>query len=220
MKRGPAGPPDTAPNAHASGSGSAPGSAKPRRGRNGTAQRILDVAEKLVQLRGYNAFSYADVAKELGVTTASLHYHFAGKAELGQALIARYAQRFAQALERIEIEDRNAPSKLSAYAKLYGDALRGQRMCLCGMLAAEYRTLPKAVRKSVVQFFDDNEAWLARVLEQGRAADTLAFDGPATDTAQMIISGLEGAMLVARPYGDPRRFELTAAALLASLSPA
>ena len=57
----------------------------------GTRARILDAAEQLVQTRGFNGFSYADVATELGVTKASLHYHFPGKAELGEALIARYA---------------------------------------------------------------------------------------------------------------------------------
>src|SRR5271167_2757692 len=53
----------------------------------GTAARALDVAERLVQVRGFNAFSYADVSRELGLSTAALHYHFAGKAELGEALI-------------------------------------------------------------------------------------------------------------------------------------
>jgi TetR/AcrR family transcriptional repressor of nem operon len=33
-----------------------------------------------VQIRGFNGFSYADVAGELSLTTASLHYHFPGKA--------------------------------------------------------------------------------------------------------------------------------------------
>ena len=50
----------------------------------GTPERILDVAERLVQLRGFNDFSYADIARELGITTASLHYHFPSKAELGR----------------------------------------------------------------------------------------------------------------------------------------
>ena len=59
-----------------------------------TATRILDSAERLVQQRGFNGFSYADVASELGITKASLHYHFSSKAELGEALIARYAERF------------------------------------------------------------------------------------------------------------------------------
>lgn len=183
-----------------------------------TAQRILDIAERLVQVRGYNAFSYAHIAAELGITKASLHYHFSGKAELGQALIARYAQRFALALEEIDSKTTPAPAKLAAYAGLYADALRGQRMCLCGMLAAEYQTLPEQITNAIVVFFDDNEIWLERVLEQGRTDDTLKFDGSARDTARMIISGLEGAMLVARPYGDLRRFQTTATTLLAVLA--
>jgi len=183
-----------------------------------TAQRILDIAEQLVQMRGYNAFSYAHIAAELGITKASLHYHFSSKAELGQALIARYAQRFALALEEIDSKTTPAPAKLAAYAGLYADALRGQRMCLCGMLAAEYQTLPEQIRKAVVVFFDDNEIWLERVLEQGCTDDTLKFDGSARETARMIISGLEGAMLVARPYGDLRRFQTTATTLLAVLA--
>src|SRR5512142_2308108 len=134
-----------------------------------TAQEILDVAERLVRSRGFNAVSYADVAAELGITKASLHYHFASKAELGHALIARYAERFAASLELIDREASPAPAKLAAYAGLYASALRGRRMCLCGMLAAEYQTLPKPITEAVVAFFDDNEAWLAHVLEQGRA---------------------------------------------------
>ncbi|MGO9882162.1 MAG: TetR/AcrR family transcriptional regulator [Solirubrobacteraceae bacterium] len=182
-----------------------------------TAQRILDVAERLVQVRGYNAFSYADIAAELGITKASLHYHFAGKAELGQALISRYAQRFCQSLAEIDDEPVAAPVKLTHYADLYASALRGERMCLCGMLAAEYRTLPEAIREAVVEFFDDNERWLSQVLERGQADHTLRFDGSPRATAQTIISGLEGAMLVARPYGDLSRFETTASTLLAGL---
>ncbi len=62
-----------------------------RRTETKTATRILDVAERLVQTRGFNGFSYADIAAELHITKASLHYHFASKAELGEALILRYA---------------------------------------------------------------------------------------------------------------------------------
>jgi TetR/AcrR family transcriptional regulator, transcriptional repressor for nem operon len=68
--------------------------------------------------------------------------------------------------------------------------------------------------------FDHNEDWLAAVLEQGRDEGSLAFTGPARDTARMIVSGLEGAMLVARPHGDAARFQVAAASLLASLTTA
>jgi TetR/AcrR family transcriptional repressor of nem operon len=179
-----------------------------------TSTRILDSAEALVQIRGFNGFSYADVAGELSLTTASLHYHFPGKAELGRALIARYAQRFNAALAAIDARGGDAPGKLSAYAKLYADVLRDRRMCLCGMLAAEYQTLPEPMRDAVIGFFDGNEAWVEAVLAQGREDGTLAFAGSAREAARLIVSALEGAMLVARPYGDVERFETAAGRLL------
>jgi TetR/AcrR family transcriptional regulator, transcriptional repressor for nem operon len=183
-----------------------------------TATRILDSAESLVQIRGFNGFSYADVAGELSLTTASLHYHFPGKAELGRALIARYAERFTAALAAIDARSDEAPAKLSAYARLYADVLRDQRMCLCGMLAAEYQTLPEPMRTAVIGFFDANEAWVESVLAYGRDDGTLAFAGSPREAARLVVSALEGAMLVARPYGDVERFEMAAERLLAGFA--
>src|SRR5512147_332900 len=111
-------------------------------GDGGTVGAILDVAERLVQTRGFNGFSDADSAEELSVTKASLHYHFRSKAELGEALIDRYTERFAASLGAIAAEDGDPGVALRAYAGLYADVLADHRMCLCGMLAAEYETLP------------------------------------------------------------------------------
>jgi TetR/AcrR family transcriptional repressor of nem operon len=183
-----------------------------------TAARILDVAERLVQTRGFNGFSYADVASELDVTKASLHYHFPGKAELGQALVARYASRFAGALEQIDRATSSAPAKLGAYVRVYGDVLRDGRMCLCGMLAAEYETLPGPMQEALTRFFDDGESWLTGVLEHGAAEGSVRLTGSARDTARAIVSGLEGAMLTARPFGDTERFDSAADRLLATLT--
>lgn len=191
---------------------------RPERGNADTASRILDISERLVQSRGFNGFSYADVASELGITKASLHYHFAGKAELGEALIGRYAARFADALRAIDARDADAPARLDAYAGIYADVLRDRRMCLCGMLAADYDTLPKPMREAVLRFFDENEAWLTGVLEQGEEEGALHLDGSASEVAQAIVSGLEGALLIARPYGDVARFQTAATRLLASLA--
>ncbi|HZU60556.1 MAG TPA: TetR/AcrR family transcriptional regulator [Solirubrobacteraceae bacterium] len=184
----------------------------------GRAESILDSAERLVQTRGFNNFSYADIAAELGITKASLHYHFSSKAVLGQALIARYGERFAAALVQIDEDTPTAREKLEAYAALYGDVLRGKRMCLCGILAAEYPTLPRAMRGAVTRFFDENQEWLAGVLRQGEHDQTLSVAGAPEEIAQEILSTLEGAMLVSRPYGDLRRFDAAVRHLLAGLT--
>jgi TetR/AcrR family transcriptional regulator, transcriptional repressor for nem operon len=190
---------------------------RPRKDTN-TAARILDVAERLVQVRGFNGFSYADVAAELHITKASLHYHFASKAELGEALITRYAARFADALAKIDSSVPETRDKLDAYVGVYADVLRRKRMCLCGILAAEYQTLPQPMRGAVTRFFEDNEAWLMTVLERGQAEGSLSLPESVGDAANMIVSGLEGAMLVARPYEDVARFQSAARGLLASLT--
>src|SRR3954469_17244695 len=202
-----------------------------RTAETGTAERILDVAEALVQSRGFNGFSYADVAEALGinkatphynfprkatcgVARAAWHYHLPGRAELGGGLVERYARRFGDALVTVDRDELDGPAKLRAYARLYADVFQDDRMCLCGMLAADYATLPDPMRERVVGFFDDNERWLARVLEAGRSDGSLRFQGSARGVARTLVGGLEGAMLVARPYGDVRRFRAAAALLV------
>ncbi|HEV3267988.1 MAG TPA: TetR/AcrR family transcriptional regulator [Acidimicrobiales bacterium] len=181
--------------------------------------QILDAAEDLVESRGYNGFSYADVANDLGITRAALHYHFANKSDLGVALIGRYTERFTNALKAAETRTGDAPSRLQAYADLYLDVLRHERMCLCGMLAAEHETLPLSMQESVVRFFVENQTWLSRVLLQGVGDGTIEFSGSADDAARMVISCLEGAMLLARLLGDVETFQSSATHVLAGLRP-
>jgi TetR/AcrR family transcriptional regulator, transcriptional repressor for nem operon len=168
-----------------------------------TATAILDIAERLVQVRGFNGFSYADVAAELGITKAALHYHFAGKSELGEHLIVRYSERFSERLDDIERRGIPATEKLLAYCDLYRAVLLDHRMCLCGIMAAEYDTLPDPMRRAILSFFDRNQSWLAALLGAAASAGTLRVVGTPDEAARSIVAGLEGAMLVSRPYGDP-----------------
>lgn len=182
-----------------------------------TRTLILEEAERLAQTRGFNGFSYADIAEVLGTTKAALHYHFASKAELGRALVERYAERFFDAVRAIDESGGSAGDRLRSYARLYADVASDGRLCLCGMLAAEYATLGPPMREAVLSFFEQNEDWLSALLESGRSAGTLEFSGDARDLARAIVSGLEGAMLLARAYGDPSHVDSAAAHLIGDL---
>jgi TetR/AcrR family transcriptional repressor of nem operon len=182
-----------------------------------TPERMLDVAERLMQTRGYNGFSYADVAAEIGITKASLHHHFSTKAALGAAIVARYTRRFGDAVAKIDAAGLGAPARLDRYTRLFAGVLEQDRLCLCGMLAAEYLTLPASMQKTVRAFFSDCELWLARVIGEGRAAGTLQPRGTDGELAQMLLGGLEGAMLVAWPLKDTARFAAAVRQLLATL---
>ena len=184
----------------------------------GSAQRILDIAERLVQTRGFNGFSYADVAKALGVTKASLHYHFPTKGDLGRQLIERYTQNFRVALAEIDVATDDTVEQLRRYIAIYRNVLRANKMCLCGMLASDYATLPKPMRDELKHFFDENDRWLVAVLERGKAKKALMFTRPAVDVARTLVGTLEGAMMIARSYGDPERFEAVSACALDELA--
>ena len=175
------------------------------------------MAEQLAQRRGFNGFSYADIAEKLAVTKASLHYHFPSKADLGVRLIARYHETFAGALVDIDATIDDEAEKLRLYVALYDEVIAHDRMCLCGMFAAEYTTLPAPMQVELRAFFDANEVWLAAVLERGRKSGRLAVRESPSAHARILVEVLEGAMLVARAFGDLDRFRSAADHALAEL---
>jgi TetR/AcrR family transcriptional repressor of nem operon len=184
--------------------------------RGDTATRILDVAQELAQTRGYNAFSYADIAEQVGIRTASIHYYFPSKSDLGRALIGRYQRTLEQALAQIDRTTKDPRQKLRRYSALFLEMmLHQERMCLAGILAADILTLSSEMRDEVQAFFRVNERWLAGVLEEGRNAGLLQFAGAPEVEARLVLAGLEGFMLVARSFGDVDRYRELAEKLLA-----
>ena len=171
------------------------------------ATRILDTAQEMVQTRGYNGFSYADVSAEVGLRKASIHYHYPSKTDLCLALVARYRADAARKRAWIDGYAEGADHKLVLFAHVKRDMLRdGGRICLCGALALDLLTLPASVHSEVRAYFNESEAWLAGVLEEGRTAGMLRFEGSAALQAQAFQSALAGAMLMARAHGDVDRY--------------
>ena len=179
-----------------------------------TKEHILSSAQRLVQQRGFNGFSYADVAEEVGIRKASLHHHFASKADLGVALVETYTAQFDQALARIEQSGANALDQLKDYIAIYRATLSSDRLCMCGMLATEALTLDAAMLPKLKQFFAHNTEWLAQLLAEGRSQGTFVFDGTAADHARAALSMLQGASLVCRSSGDMDAFDRTTAILV------
>ena len=70
---------------------------------------------------------------------------------------------------------------------------------------------------TILQWFDFNEVWLSNVLEQGEREGDLQFADSAIVRARILMGGLEGALLVARPYGDVSRFQQIAMHLIRDL---
>ncbi|HEX8322714.1 MAG TPA: TetR/AcrR family transcriptional regulator [Tepidisphaeraceae bacterium] len=182
--------------------------------------QILDVAQELIQLRGYNAFSFGDIAERIGVRAAAVHYHFPTKADLGVALMRRYRTRLHASLNSIDEQVTSPRKKLERYVLLFQATLKpDHRMCLCGMLGTEITTLSDPMRTEVRAFFEDNETWLARVLGDGRRQGSFDFDGSPAAAARIIYSTLQGVMLSARVFEEAGRLPTAGRWLLDAIMP-
>ena len=166
-----------------------------------TANRILDVAENAARQGGYSAFSFREIANEIGIKSASVHYHFPTKEALGDALAARYTERFLEALG--EPEGGTKEDRLQKYVQAYAHALKEDGlMCLCGMFGAEIQTLPDAVARQTRAFFTRNLAWLEAVY-----ANNGSTKAESAQNATRIIACLEGAMILARTLENDALFD-------------
>ena len=179
-------------------------------------QRIMDHAQELVQTSGYDGFSFADVAGLVGIRKASIHHHFPTKADLGLSLIERFRAICRASL--VEFDALPEPAaRLDGFIGMFRQTLESGRMCLCGILAAGFGNLPGPIRVEVAAAFEEQVSWAARVLAEGRDRGDLAFDGPALDQARLLVSGLEGGMLLARVHDDNAHFEAVARSFLGRL---
>ena len=101
-------------------------------------EKILDAAEARMRAVGYNATSFRDVASDVGVKSASVHYHFPQKEDLGAALMERYTKRQFETLEAATDGISDPAARIEALITLHSDAFaEGERICLCAMLSAE-----------------------------------------------------------------------------------
>jgi TetR/AcrR family transcriptional regulator, transcriptional repressor for nem operon len=178
------------------------------------ATQILDVAQEIMQTKGYNAFSYADIATRVGIRKASIHYYFPNKSDLGKAVIGRYRTEFRAKVARIDKQNLEIEARLKAYVELFGVVAQKQRICLCGMLAADIQTLDPAIQTEVQGFFTENEQWLSQVLTEGVAKGLLRRVQNVETEARLFLAGLEGAMLIARSYGSANQFQVVARQLV------
>ncbi len=174
-----------------------------------TRERILDVAETLLQQRGFNAFSYKHIAEQLGMRHAAVHYHFPAKEDLGIALVQRYRARYDVWRSEVEARAENAWQCLEAYFGMYLDYLNcGHQVCPAGVLGNDFQSLPDAMREEGRLLLLDNYGWLTSVLERGRSEQVLHFVGPPEAKALCLGASLQGALQIDRVSSEPRFFQV------------
>jgi TetR/AcrR family transcriptional regulator, transcriptional repressor for nem operon len=167
-------------------------------------EAILEAAKRAAQAHGYSGLNFRELAAEVGIKGASIHYHFPTKADLGAAVAKRYWEDSAAVLESLWTESSDPVRCLRQYPDTFRKSLEnGNRICLCSFMSAEYDDLPEPVKKEVLAFADVNVAWLTRVL----AAATEMNAEESEQRARAIFAAVSGAQLMARSRAEISVFD-------------
>lgn len=170
-----------------------------------TRQQIVEHAQRLIQERGYNGFSYRDLADLIGIKTSSIHYYFPQKEDLLLAVIAQYQAHWRTAMRTIDPALR-ADDKLRAYVDAHRRTFCGtERICLGAALAAELGALPTCARQAIQDFYTANETWLTNLLEQGAREGSLRVPGDLRASARAVYAALQGSLMTARLFAEEKR---------------
>jgi TetR/AcrR family transcriptional regulator, transcriptional repressor for nem operon len=164
-----------------------------------TREQILALAQIAIAERGYSSFSFRELAAELGIKSASIHYYFPTKTHLGLEVARSYRQRFEATLAvAAALEPRAA---LEVLTNIYRTEVKSsQRMTVCMMLAAEIKTLPEEIKHEMELFYQLNLDWLEAQL----TALGCASAGP---LSRQLFALLQGGLMGAKTLGEPSYFE-------------
>ena len=172
-----------------------------------TVTNIIKNAEDQIRTGGYNAFSFREVAKAIGIKSASIHYHFPTKTDLAVVVANRYTHHFIQQLEAISNNIEQPKERLARYIDLFRHAIQvDKKMCLCGILASEIDVLPDLLQIEVKRFFDLNLEWLSKHL--------FGKQHNATAQACRLLASLEGTLLISKAMKSDDIFDSVSNQLL------
>jgi TetR/AcrR family transcriptional repressor of nem operon len=163
---------------------------------------ILRAAEARIRRDGFHGFSFRDLATDVGIKSASVHYHFPTKAELGVSLMKNYQQQMLAAFGDVE-DDRTLADKLGAVRDAYKKKLSKAGMCLCGILAAEHASLPEPVGEALKDYFVACRNWLVSAFAGSAASEP-------ERRALVFSSAVQGGLLMSHAMGDPALFNRVA----------
>ena len=171
-----------------------------------TRQAILKRAERYLQDAGFASFSFRTLAADLGIKSASVHYHFPSKEQLGVALLLGYRDAFQRWTESRKGSG-SPKADLLEWFKYYQGLARAGDICPAGAFGAELSALPDAVKKEVTALEESLRSWLRETLKAGRKRGEIRAEGKIEDQAELVLATLHGGTQVARITGNTKAFD-------------
>ncbi len=178
-----------------------------RVGRPTNRDLLLSEGLRVVHERGFGASSVRDIVRAAGVPQGSFTNHFASKEAFGLAILERYYEMTSAAVTATLRNDALPPlPRLRRWIDNQLDYLKRDDMrrgCLYGNLSAEASEQSDAIRTRVAAVYRENQGSVAYCLQAAVRAGELSPDLDTNSVAGVIVTSLQGAILVAKAQRSP-----------------
>ncbi len=173
-----------------------------------TRQKIVELGSELIQERGYNGFSYQDIASVLDIKKASIHYHFPTKEDLGIAVLAHYRKTIDEWIEAHHVAGMTPVERLTGYFLFFSEtSVSCNKECPFGGLVADWNTLPEKLRQALEQFDNWHVDFVTALISEGHEAGVFHKRGDVKEQAMFLIASVQGAIHMAMERQSPEIYE-------------
>jgi TetR/AcrR family transcriptional repressor of nem operon len=175
-----------------------------------TREKLLDAAKDLVMDKGFAGTSIDDILRATGMTKGAFFYHFKDKAELARELVRRYALGDLEMFERLDRESlavsENPIDQMMHFLKAFETYISNSEDPAPGCMYAVYTYESRQFDPDVLDFVSDTlRRWTSiyvRKLQQVLDRYEPALPVTARQLAEMIVSIIEGGLVLQRAHGD------------------
>jgi TetR/AcrR family transcriptional repressor of nem operon len=185
-----------------------------------TKKKIIRAAKRLFRLKGYGDTSIDDICRESGVKRGNLYFYFKSKEELARVAIDEAAEKNIPFLEAM-MDDEPDPLRrielmidgIIAYYKSRGS----KASCMFGTIAQEVGESNRVLADATNRFFISWTQLLSSQFDEAKDTGRISHEHDSTALSHLIISSLEGALILYKASMQQDAYNKTRDALKSTL---
>jgi TetR/AcrR family transcriptional repressor of nem operon len=172
---------------------------------NKSKEKILASAKELFHENGFQQTPVDEILKKSGVTKSNFYYHFKSKEELGLVILERFIRQYESdvLVKTLGNKSLGPSERLVEFYKsvrTFHRDLQNPKGCPFGNLAIEMSGSNEYFRKKLSLFFNSWERTIEECIKEGISTGDFRGDLPPDVLAQLILSHLEGAIMMVKTH--------------------
>ncbi|HLO84105.1 MAG TPA: TetR/AcrR family transcriptional regulator [Nostocaceae cyanobacterium] len=170
-----------------------------------TKSRILQQAAELFNQQGYAGSSISDIMRVTGLQKGGIYNHFKNKDELAIQAFEFAVSRIREHTKAVLKNQKHAVSRLLAIVEIFSSFVDNPPIkggCPLLNTAVESDDTHPALRERAQKAMDNWRNLIIKVIQKGIEQGEIKSEIDADEVATIIISTLEGAIMMSKLYGD------------------